>query len=248
LESLGSIGSSTNPFTVSAVTINATGTGDTYGLWFDAGDDLYSFIDGDIINATSASGFAYGVYEHAYDDLRGEFYSGRITASGLGSYGVYLLSDTSSIGSSSDPFTISRTRVTSTATGYYDVYGVYMESAGGNIYAAIKNANITAANGNVYGYGIFETAQGAIYGEISGGTITATGLSATGVWLDADSLLGDSANPFTISGATITATGTGMSSVLPAAGVIIASNSGGDLYAAITGNTITATSESGTGH
>jgi fibronectin-binding autotransporter adhesin len=246
LESLSSIGSSGDPFTVSAVTINATGAGDTYGLSFDAGDDLYSFIDGDAITATSVSGFAYGAYEHAYDNLRGEFYSGRITASGLGAYGIYLLSDTGSIGSSSDLFEISRTRVTSTATGYYDVYGVYMESAGGNIYAAIKNANITAANGDVYAYGVFETAQGTIYGEISGGTITATGVHAIGVRLDTYGSLGDSTNPFTISGATITAAGTTPASYVPATGVFISSDSGGDLYAAITGNTITATSENST--
>jgi hypothetical protein len=248
LESLGSIGSSGDPFTISAVTINATGEGDTYGLSFESGDDLYSFIDGDAITATSVGGFAYGVYEHAYDNLRGEFYSGRITASGLGAYGIYLLSDTGSIGSSSDLFEISRTRVTSTATGYYDVYGIYMESAGGNIYAAIKNGNITATEGDIYGYGIFETAQGSIYGEISGGTITATGVDAIGVRLDTYGSLGDSTHPFTISGATITATGTTAGSFLFATGVLISSNSDADLYAAITGNTITATSGGSNAH
>ncbi len=165
-------------------------------------------ISGLAVDATGSAGNAYGIYEYAYyGDIFGTIAGGSVTAAGGTAYGVYLEVDDGSIGGTADPFAISGLTVDATGSAG-NAYGIYECAYNGDIFGTIAGGSVTAAGDTAYG--IYErVSSGDIFGSIAGGSVTAAGDTAYGVYLETPGFIGGMAHPFAISDLAVDATGMG---------------------------------------
>jgi len=219
-----SVGESGNAFEISGVEIDAEATSTdspfVNGIYLRGTNNIYADIDldGSTIDAEADDGFAYGIYEEANNNVYGSITdadgSGFINLNGLDTYGVYLIAYNGAIGGSGtgNAFEISDIELESSSIGYY-AYGLDL-LAGTDIYMEITDVSLSSTANLGMAYGICGTWNNGLFGSISGGYISASGLYAHGVDLYSNgtsSTIGGSGtgNAFTISESTITATSTG---------------------------------------